>query len=705
MKSWKDLSHYAGFDWAREHHDVVVVDRAGKVAADFRLEDTATGWADFTERMKRFPAVGVVVETCQGAAVERLLQMEVTVYPVNPKCAERYRERKTPTGLKTDRLDAWSLADALRLDGSAWRSLKAEDPGIQELRLLCRDEVGLIEERTAHVNQLQQALHEYYPVALEAFDDWTRPSSWEFVIQFPTPQALAKAGTKKWNSFLHTHRLARTEKDEERMNCFARAQEFCGSEPTTRAKSLLAVSLAKMLLTLEHRLDAYRARINELFEQHPDHDLFGSLPGAGEKTLPRLLAELGDDRARFDSAEALQCYAGTAPVTYQSGKMKKARMRRACNKHLRFAVHWLADLSRGSCEWARVFYGAPLHPWPAKPGPVGLGYILTPPSGATRGTVGSPDNSAPRGIEGSPSDGASRGRENYLDGTERSSAVHGRTMLRHVTPASPAWNSVTSTGRTWSPSTSRRRAVRGAAVLTIARPPIASTVDPYGSSVSTTWYPSNVPAGKAPLRARMRRSSSGVAPVLRWSSPATRTVRTSTPTSASSPARHLAPSSFVRPESPTNAVFPATRTSPPSRWPRSMSTTRSRVARKARTDGTSGSRAGAPGRVITARSPTTTAVSSTKQASGRSASGASHATAHPAHASAAQYSVCCACARPTSIGREGSSRMHRAYAREGGLTSAVGRWSPASRLAIHGALTGASPELTGRSSRRAPRRR
>jgi hypothetical protein len=103
-----------------------------------------------------------------------------------------------PCGNKTDHVGAWSLADALRVDGHGWKALAKEDPLVAELRLLCRDEVALIEERTALINQLQSAaLREYYPAALEAFEDWTLPSAWAFVEAFPTPQALVSAGKRK----------------------------------------------------------------------------------------------------------------------------------------------------------------------------------------------------------------------------------------------------------------------------------------------------------------------------------------------------------------------------------------------------------------------------------------------------------------------------------------------------------------------------
>ena len=355
-EGWSHRAAFVGFDWAGDHHDVVVVDRNGRVVEDFRFDDTAEGWQRFQERLSRYPDPAVAIETCTGAAVERLLEGGYAVYPVNPNAAKRYRERKVPCGTKTDYVDAWSLADALRLDGHAWRALKRDDPLTVELRLVCRDEMSLIEQRTALICQLRAALAEYYPIALQAFDDWTLPAAWAFVEAFPMPETLAQAGKRKWEKFLHTHKLYRPETYHKRLDMFAHAQEFCGNRATTNAKSMLAVALAVQLRVLQNHLDKFRARIQELFAKHPDPDLFGSLPGAGQKLAPRLLAELGDDRDRFDSSEALQCYAGTAPVSYQSGQLKKVHFRRACHKVLRHTVHLWANLSRVECPWAEAYY-------------------------------------------------------------------------------------------------------------------------------------------------------------------------------------------------------------------------------------------------------------------------------------------------------------------------------------------------------------
>jgi transposase len=355
--SFTGLTHYAGFDWGRDRHQIAVVDHDGRYVLELGFEDAAAGWAGLREKLSVFPKLGVAIETRCGPAVERLLEAGFSVYPLNPKAAQRYRDRKAPGGGKSDSLDARSFADALRTDGHGWRSLLPQDPRTQELRLLCRDEIGLIAQRTALVNRLQEALHEYYPTALQAFDDWTSPGAWAFVVAFPSPQELVRAGKRKWETFLHTHKLYRPSTAPRRLELFADAQAFANpSAAVTRAKSFLAVALARQLRLLESQLNDYRQRITKLFQEHPDHDIFGSLPGAGEKLAPRLLAECGDNRQEFDSHEALQCYAGTAPVSFQSGKTHRVHLRRACNHWLRSAVHLWADQSRHFCAWAAAYY-------------------------------------------------------------------------------------------------------------------------------------------------------------------------------------------------------------------------------------------------------------------------------------------------------------------------------------------------------------
>ena len=353
---WNQHSHFAALDWACDHHDVVLVDRTGALVAEFRFAHTAAGWAEFTEKMKPYPGAPLALETSSGPAVDQLLQRGWTLHPVNPKAAERYRERKAPSGTKTDRIDAWSLADALRTDGHGWRPLLPQDEATATLRALCRDEIALIEQRTALVNQLIACLREYYPVAIELLADWTRPCAWALIAHFPTPVLLQEAGKRRWEKFLHTQRLWRSDTAPARLELMAHANALPASPAVVKAKTLLATTLVKVLQALEAQLDEYRRRITETFTQHPDHDVFGSLPGAGGKLAPRLLGEVGQVREVYPDADALCCQAGVSPVSFQSGKLDKARIRWACDVVLRHTVHLWADCSRKQSAWAQAYY-------------------------------------------------------------------------------------------------------------------------------------------------------------------------------------------------------------------------------------------------------------------------------------------------------------------------------------------------------------
>jgi transposase len=356
MKVWKEITHFVGFDWAKDHHDVLVLDRDGSIVLRFRFDHSSTGWTLCQEKLAQFPQLAIAVEAGYNLALERLAALGYRVYPVQPRSSKSYRLRRRPSGAKRDPIDCWALAEALRLEGHSWRPLTTPEPVVQELRLLCRDEVTLIEQRTALVNQLQQVLFEYYPAALEAFDNWCAPSAWAFVERFPTPQALVQAGQRKWQKFLHLHRYYHAQTNQKRVAIFAQADQCCGTKAIVAAKSTLALALVKLLQALEKQLIGYRSRITECFKRHPDYPVFDSLPGIGAKLAPRLLSELVTLKDLTDQPQALQCLAGTAPVSYQSGQVSIVHLRRQCNRFLRYTIHLYANVSRYDCDWAQTYY-------------------------------------------------------------------------------------------------------------------------------------------------------------------------------------------------------------------------------------------------------------------------------------------------------------------------------------------------------------
>lgn len=97
-------------------------------------------------------------------------------------------------------------------------------------------------------------------------------------------------------------------------------------------------------------------RIRPLAKAHPDYPIFDSLPGAGEVTVPRLIAAFGTQRARFSNASQVQNYTGIAPVKEASGHSEWIHVRWACSKFLRQTFQEWAGHSIPQSDWARAYY-------------------------------------------------------------------------------------------------------------------------------------------------------------------------------------------------------------------------------------------------------------------------------------------------------------------------------------------------------------
>jgi Transposase IS116/IS110/IS902 family len=123
-----------------------------------------------------------------------------------------------------------------------------------------------------------------------------------------------------------------------------------------RAKSRLMLSLVKQLLVVIQEIKSYDEAIKTLFLTHTDQELWSSLPGAGKRLAPRLLAEWGEDRSRYADAGSCQALAGTAPVPYESGNYAKAHKRFACSKPLRNHLYQFVWQSTRQEAWARDYY-------------------------------------------------------------------------------------------------------------------------------------------------------------------------------------------------------------------------------------------------------------------------------------------------------------------------------------------------------------
>ena len=350
---------FCGIDWADEHHDALSIDDQGRQLGSIRVAHSPEGMSQLDAYLERIAGPGgkeqvaCIVETTHGLLIAHLLEQGWAVYPVNPRTVER---RRAPSGAKTDTIDAYLLAKTGRADFADLRRLNPDSEQIQELKTLTRDQDGLVQMQTRLVNQLIACLKAYYPVVLELFGKMQQPSTLAFLRAYPTLQAARSASVEELATTLKQARYpgARLKAQE----IVKHLQQPClhASEVTTRTKSRLMLALADQLEPLLKQIAEYDKEIERLFLMHADSELFQSLPRAGQRLAPRLLAELGDDRARYESASSLQALAGTSPVLFQSGTYQKAHRRLGCIKPWRNALQQFAWQSTHSEAWAKEYY-------------------------------------------------------------------------------------------------------------------------------------------------------------------------------------------------------------------------------------------------------------------------------------------------------------------------------------------------------------
>jgi transposase len=351
---------FVGIDWGEQHHQVHALDAEGRLRLQLRVGHDRAGLEALHEALASLGApvsVGIAIERREGLLVEHLLAWGHPVYPVNPKVAARAREGYRAAPIKSDALDAFGLADLLRRQVAAWRPLRQPSETLAELQALVRDRDGFVIEHRRVQHRLRATLLTYYPALPHLFSSLDRAITLAFLRRFPTPEAAGRLTVARLARFLkregYTGRTA-----PEVLLSRLQAHPATPSRGTDRARAHTALALADLLEQLGATIGRYDEAIAELVGHHPDALVFGSFPGAGPVTVATLIAEIGEDRARFPSPGGFLAEAGLAPVTRQSGGSRRVSFRYAANHHLRAIwQQWMLTVIRTS-PWTRAAYDA-----------------------------------------------------------------------------------------------------------------------------------------------------------------------------------------------------------------------------------------------------------------------------------------------------------------------------------------------------------
>ena len=353
------MSFFVGLDWAATTHAVCVIDETGAVRWRGTVPHSAAGLAELVQRVARFgpPAsLPVALERPSGLVVDTLLEAGFRVVPIHPNVVKASRPRYTAAGGKSDPGDAYLLADLLRTDGHRFRPLQPLADETRALRALVRGRDDLVAQRVAVANQLRALLERFWPGAAAIFADVDSPIALAFLARYPTPASAERLGEHRLAQFLRRHAYSGRRPAAELLARLRGAPLSRTGDAETEVSGELVQALVAVLTPLVAQIQQLSAAVAAAVAQHADGPLVQSFPRSGAVNAAQILAELGDDRARFPTADQLAAEAGVAPVTHASGKHRGVAFRWACNKRLRQALTTFADNSRHASAWAAAVY-------------------------------------------------------------------------------------------------------------------------------------------------------------------------------------------------------------------------------------------------------------------------------------------------------------------------------------------------------------
>jgi len=352
---------FVGDDWAEDHHDVYLMNDTGDRLASQRLPEGLAGisrlHALIAEHAEDPAQVVIGIETDRGLWVDALTAAGYQVFAINPLAVARYRDRHHVSGAKSDASDAKLLADLVRTDRHNHRRIAGDSPDDEAIKVLARAHQNLIWARTRHSNALRSALREYYPAALETFENLADRDALAILGRAPTPadakrlsvskiRAALKAAGRQRN--LDTRALEIQEK--------LRTPQLAAPAAVTAAFGASTRAAVGIIAELNRQIADLEAELATHFEAHPDADIYRSLPGLGVILGARVLGEFGDDPNRYTDAKSRRNYAGTSPLTIASGKKRAVLARHVRNRRLYDAVDQWAFCAITHSPGARAYY-------------------------------------------------------------------------------------------------------------------------------------------------------------------------------------------------------------------------------------------------------------------------------------------------------------------------------------------------------------
>jgi len=354
------MSVYLGIDWSEQKHDVCFMNEAGAVIQFLTVAHSVNGFAQLDQAIRALglPAADVYIglETAHTLLIDFMLERGYPhLYVLPPSQVKANQDRFAQSHAKDDQRDGWVLADMLRTDRGRYRPWQPDTRLTRQIQVQVRYVLYLNRMIRRQTNHLRALLLRYYPLAAELFSKLDSPIALAFLQAYPTPQAAQHLSPSQFEAFLREHRHPQRAKWAA-LYAALTGPQLVPHPDTVALYAQQAPLLAEQLATFVCAKPQAVRVLRQLFDQHPQAGLFGSLPRVGDFLAPALLAKLGDDPQRFASPAAVQAIAGTCPITQRSGKHRAVLFRHACDREFRYIATLWAGQVIAHHPWAQTLY-------------------------------------------------------------------------------------------------------------------------------------------------------------------------------------------------------------------------------------------------------------------------------------------------------------------------------------------------------------
>ncbi|MCA1678815.1 MAG: IS110 family transposase [Actinobacteria bacterium] len=353
------MSAISGIDWAAEWHDVHIADQDGRPLTERRFSHDEAGVSALIALLLEHRVARVAIERPDGLLVGRMLAAGICVLAIHPNQVAAARERFRAAAGKSDRFDAFVLCELARTDHHRFAALAPSSDETVAVRVLVRTREDLIGVRVHLANQLRAELDASWPGARRIFADVDTPIALAFLARYPSPNDARGLGPKRLQGFLARHAYSGRRPVDELLDRLQSAPIASLGELQAKARRSSITGLVAALTPIVEQISQLTSQIARAIHTHPDGQIFLSFFKDPKSVIcaAGLLAEIGDNRARYPTPDSLAADAGQAPVAKESGKHRHATFRWACDKRLRGHIGTLADSTRHWHPWAHDVYG------------------------------------------------------------------------------------------------------------------------------------------------------------------------------------------------------------------------------------------------------------------------------------------------------------------------------------------------------------